>query len=100
MGKHITNGAASNGLELPGEQKEAQAWEYWGSRLLNLYEELENEKPHGAWDAWVERYSKSRHAMFATIVGILVAIALGMVSLVVAVVQTWISYKAWKTPVS
>ncbi|KAJ0117984.1 hypothetical protein J7T55_014435 [Diaporthe amygdali] len=61
VSKHITNGTDDNGIELKGEQKEAQKWEYWGSRLLDLYEELENERPHGAWDIWVERNSKNRH---------------------------------------
>lgn len=100
VGKHITNGTDDNGIELKGEQKEAQKWKYWGSRMLDLYEELQNERPHGTWDVWVERNSKNRHVMMATIIGVFIAVLLGVLSLCLAGLQTWISYRAWKNPVS
>lgn len=100
VSKHITNGTDDNGIELKGEQREAQKWKYWGSRMLDLYEELQNERPHGAWDIWVERNSKNRHVMMATIIGVFIAVLLGLLSLCLAGLQTWISYRAWKTPVT
>lgn len=100
VGKHTTNGTEDNGIELKGEQKEAQKWKYWGSRMLDLYEELQNERPHGTWDVWVERNSKNRHVMMATIIGVFIAVLLGLLSLGLAGLQTWISYRAWKNPVS
>lgn len=100
VGKHITNGTGDNGIELKGEMKEAQKWKYWGSRMLDLYEELQNERPHGTWDVWVDRNSKNRHVMMATIIGVFIAVILGILSLCLAGLQTWISYRAWKKPVS
>lgn len=98
VGKHNTNGTDGNGIELKGEQKEAQKWKYWGSRMLDLYEELQNERPHGTWDVWVERNSKNRHVMMATIIGVFIAVVLGVLSLCLAGLQTWIAYSDWKTP--
>lgn len=98
VGKHNTNGTDDNGIELKGEQKEAQKWKYWGSRMLDLYEELQNERPHGTWDVWVERNSKNRHVMIATIIGVFIAVLLGLLSLGLAGLQTWIAYSDWKSP--
>lgn len=99
VGKHNTNGTDENGIELRGEQKEALKWKYWGSRMLCLYEELENERPVGNWDVWVERNSKNRHVMMATIIGVFIAVLLGLLSLILAGLQTWIAYRAWQNPV-
>lgn len=76
------------------------SYQYWGSRLMDLYDELENPKPRKLWDIWLERKSKARHVMLATLVGIIIAIILGVLGLVVGIMQTWISYQAWKHPVN
>jgi hypothetical protein len=57
-----------------GERREALKWKYWGSRMLDLYEELENERPYGSWDVWVERNSKDRRVMMDTIIGVFIAV--------------------------
>ncbi|KAK4224826.1 hypothetical protein QBC38DRAFT_532067 [Podospora fimiseda] len=61
----------------------------WGSRLLDLYDEVENPRPRGRVESWLERRSKSRHVMMATIVGIGAAVVLGVLGLGVAIFQTW-----------
>jgi len=38
--------------------------------------------------------------MMATLVGVLFAVLLGILSLGVSLAQTWIAYQAWKNPVS
>jgi len=63
---------------------------------MDLYDEIENPKPRGVLDAWLERRSKSRHVMMATIVGVSVAIVLGILSLGVSCFQAWISWREWK----
>jgi hypothetical protein len=41
---------------------------YFGSRLMDLYEELENPKPHGWIEKLMERKSAARYVMMATLV--------------------------------
>lgn len=73
---------------------------YWGSRLMNLLNEIENTKPRGIVHKWLERRSRGRHVMIATIVGIIIAVVLGVLSLVVAIFQAWVSNQQWKDPIS
>ena len=78
------------------EKNQASRYPIWGTRLMDLYDEIENPKPRGVLDAWLERRSKSRHVMMATIVGVSVAIVLGILSLGVSCFQAWISWREWK----
>jgi hypothetical protein len=72
---------------------------YWVYRLRDLHDELANPKPRG-YHEWWEKISKPRHVMLATIGGIIIAIILGVGSLVVGILQVWISYQQWKYPTS
>jgi hypothetical protein len=76
------------------------AYHYLGTRLADLYEELENPKPRGLLEKWLERKSGARHLMFATLVGVVIAIILGMVGIAVGAYQAWVTYQAWQHPVS
>ncbi|KAK3692987.1 hypothetical protein B0T22DRAFT_370081 [Podospora appendiculata] len=82
--------------ESPGERDSASRFPIWGPRLMDLYDEIENPKPRGVVDAWLERRSKSRHVMMATIAGVIAAVILGVLTLCVSVFQTWISWQQWK----
>jgi hypothetical protein len=75
------------------------SFQYWGSRLMDLYDEVENPKPRGLLETWLEQRSKARHVMMATLVGVAIAILLGMGGLAVAIFQAWVAYQAWKHPV-
>jgi len=66
---------------------------------MDLYDEIENPKPRGLLDTWLEQRSKARHVMLATLVGVMIAILLGLLGLIVGIFQAWVSYKAWKYPV-
>jgi hypothetical protein len=76
------------------------AYHYFGSRLAELYEELENPQPRSWMERWLERRSGARHVMMATLAGVAIAILLGFMSLAVTIYQTWIAYQQWKHPVS
>lgn len=73
-------------------------YQYWGSRIMDLYDEIENPKPRGFLETWLEQRSKARHVMLATLIGVMIAIVLGFFALVVAIIQTWVAYQAWKYP--
>lgn len=75
-------------------------YQYWGSRLMDLFDEMENPKPRGAFSRWLAPRSKERHVMLAALLGILTAVILGLLALIVAVFQTYIAWQAWKHPVS
>ncbi|KAI8953300.1 hypothetical protein F4801DRAFT_147012 [Xylaria longipes] len=81
-------------------EEELIAYEYWGSRLVDLHYELENPTPRGFVETWMERKSGARYVMMATLAGVLIAILLGILSLVVSIVQTWIAWQQWKHPIS
>lgn len=67
---------------------------------MDLYDELENPRPRGLIDIWLEQRSKARHVMLATLVGVIIAVILGMLGLVVGIFQAWVAYQAWKHPVN
>jgi hypothetical protein len=79
---------------------EPSAYEYWGERLLDLYDELESPTPRGFLEEWMERKSGARYVMMATLAGVLIAILLGILSLAVSIFQAWVSWQQWKHPIS
>ncbi|MCJ1379602.1 hypothetical protein MMC17_002704 [Xylographa soralifera] len=74
------------------------AYHYFGARLADLYEELENPKPRGWIEKWLERKSGARYVMMATLIGVAIAIMLGMASLAVGIFQAWLGYQQWQHP--
>lgn len=75
-------------------------YQYWGSRLMDLYDEIENPKPRGLLEEWMERRSGARYVMMATLAGVMIAVILGLLGLVVSIFQAWVSYQQWKHPVT
>lgn len=75
-------------------------YHYFGSRLLDLYDEVENPSPRGLMEKWFERKSGARYVMMATFVGVIFAVILGILSLALGIFQSWVAYEAWKHPVS
>lgn len=72
---------------------------YLGERLMDLYSELENPRPRGGLANWLERRSRPRYIMLATLAGVMIAVLLGLAGLIVTIFQTWITYQSWKYPV-
>ncbi|KAI9711580.1 MAG: hypothetical protein M1820_002145 [Bogoriella megaspora] len=73
---------------------------YLGTRLADLYEETQNPKPYSLLDKWLERKSGARYTTLVALIGIAIAILLGLLTLVVSIYQAYISYQAWQHPVS
>lgn len=80
------------------EEKTVQL-RYWGKRLDDLYEQMQNPTPTGYVEKWMERRSGARYVMMATLGGVLFAVVLGMLSLGVSIFQAWVGYQQWKHPV-
>jgi hypothetical protein len=75
-------------------------YQYWGSRLMDLYDEIENPKPRGLLEQSMERKSGARYVMMATLAGIMIAVVLGLLGLAVSIFQAWVGYQQWKHPVT
>jgi hypothetical protein len=71
---------------------------YFGSRLMELYDEVQNPKPRGRLEKWLQRRSGARYMMMATLIGVIFAIILGLAGLAVSSYQTYIAYQQWKHP--
>jgi hypothetical protein len=70
-----------------------------GERLMELYAEGDDPQPRGRVWRWLERRSRPRFVMLATLAGVIIAVLLGLFGLTVQIYQTWITYQAWKHPV-
>ncbi|KAJ5885186.1 hypothetical protein N7495_009696 [Penicillium taxi] len=75
-------------------------YRHFGSRLRELYDEVENPSPRGFMEKWFERKSGARYVMMATFIGVIIAVILGILSLIVGIFQAWVAYEAWKNPVT
>ncbi|KAK0625828.1 hypothetical protein B0T14DRAFT_425123, partial [Immersiella caudata] len=82
----------------PGEEN--IGYIYLTDRLSDLYAEVCNPQLRGWLERRIERKSGARCMMLATMIGIVFAVFLGMVSLAVSSYQTWIAYQAWQHPVA
>jgi hypothetical protein len=83
-----------------GEDEGDLSYSYFGSRLVDLFEELEDPSPRGILEIWFQRKSGARHVMKATLIGVIIALVLGILGLVVGIFQAWVAYEAWKHPVN
>ncbi|KAL9082755.1 MAG: hypothetical protein Q9165_008792 [Trypethelium subeluteriae] len=79
-------------------EEEVESYHYFGQRLMDLYEELQNPTPRGRVEKWLERRSGARYVMLATLIGVIIAVILGLLGLTVAVFQAWVAWEQWKHP--
>ncbi|KAK0648720.1 hypothetical protein B0T16DRAFT_408661 [Cercophora newfieldiana] len=83
-------------FETAEEKERAIRFPVWGSRLMDLYEEIENPKPRTLLDSWLERKSRARHVMMVTIFSFAAAVLLGFLSLCVGIFQAFVAWEQWK----
>lgn len=82
------------------EDEKNSQYRYWGARLVELYNESQKPTPRGWLQTWLERKSGARYVMMATLIGVIIAIVLGFLSLGIAGFQAWVAWQQWKHPVS
>ncbi len=75
------------------ERDNAMRFPVWGSRLMDLWNEIENPTPRNSINSWLERKSKSRHVMLVAVVTLGAAVVLGILGVVVAALQLWIAWR-------
>lgn len=79
--------------------EEIISYVFLADRLSDIYNEIQNPRPRGWLGKLLQRRSGARYMMMATLIGVIFAVFLGMLSLVVSSYQTWITYQAWRHPV-
>ena len=81
------------------DDEEKIEFQYFGTRLSELYDELRNPRPRGRLATWLERRSGARYVMLATVIGVAFAVVLGFGSLILSAYQARVAYEAWQHPV-
>lgn len=76
----------------------AVSYHYWGARLADLYQELEDLTPRGLVDTWLDRRSGNRYLMLATLIGVVFAVLIGLCSLGVGAFEAYVGYQQWQHP--
>jgi hypothetical protein len=75
------------------------SYPYFGNRLVELYDELQNPKPRSRLESWFERKSGARYMLMATMIGVFIAVIIGILGLGISGFQAYVSYQQWKHPV-
>jgi hypothetical protein len=72
---------------------------YFGTRLKEIYDEIQHPSPRRDWENWFQKYSAQRHMLMATMIGVFIAVVIGILGLGISGFQAYISYQQWKHPV-
>lgn len=73
---------------------------YWAERLAVLYRRLEEKPPRNRLEKWLEQEGSDGNAFLVAFLALVISILVGILSLILACFQTWISWMAWKYPAS
>lgn len=73
---------------------------YFGTRLADIYDELQSPTPRHGWENWFQKYSAQRYMLMATMIGVFIAIVIGILGLGISGFQAYVSYQQWKHPVN
>lgn len=74
-------------------------YSFFGNQMTAICEELQNPTPRRGWESWFQKYSAQRYMLMATMIGVFIAVLLGVLGLGVSAFQAWVSYQQWKHPV-
>ena len=89
-----------SGISTPyrGEHDAPVTYQYFGERLAALQAEMQTPSPHGWLQRRLQRKSDT-YMVMATLIGVCIAVMLGILGLAVSSFQAWIAYQQWKHPV-
>ncbi|KAK6858314.1 hypothetical protein PG995_006013 [Apiospora arundinis] len=73
---------------------------YWGERLATLHKFLHDRPARNKFERWIKWQTSESNAFAVALFALFISVIVGILSLGMAGVQTWIAYKAWKEPVN
>ena len=71
-------------------------YHYWGNRLVRLHQVVTNPKPRHRISLWIQRHASERNALFVAILSLVLSAFFGFLSVVLGLLQVWLSYQSWK----
>lgn len=72
---------------------------YWAERLAVIHERLKERPPRNSFEKWLAQENNDSNAMLIALLALLISVMVGILGLILAAVQTWIAWMAWKYPV-
>lgn len=69
-------------------------YQYWGERLAILQCFMRERPPRNRFERWINWQTSESNAFALALAALLVSIVVGILSLTVAVLQTWLAWKA------
>ena len=73
---------------------------YWGERLAILYGFLRERPPRNKFERWIKWQTSESNGFVLALAALVISVVVGLLSLGVAGLQSWLAWKAWKEPVS
>lgn len=72
---------------------------FWGRRLAEIHAFVSDRPPRNKFERWVKWQTSESNAFIVALAALLISIVVGILSLGLAVLQSWIAWKAWKDPI-
>ncbi len=82
------------------DDEDGPEYRYWGERLEALYTFTRQRLPRNKFERWMKWQASDGNAFALALAALLISIVVGILSLGLAALQSWIAWEAWKEPVS
>lgn len=67
--------------------------------MRKLEAALAKPPPRNKLERWLQSQTSERNALFIALLALFISIFVGLLAVILAAVQTWIAWMAWKYPV-
>ncbi|OCK75288.1 hypothetical protein K432DRAFT_409162 [Lepidopterella palustris CBS 459.81] len=81
------------------EPPEDFIYQYWGERLARLEELIMRRDPRNKMERWFRWHTTDMNFLVVALLALAISIVVGLITITVTCVQTWIAWQAWKHPV-
>ncbi len=75
-------------------------YRYWGERLAILHGFMWERPPRNKFERWIKWQTSESNAFALALAALVISVVVGLLSLGVAGLQSWLAWKAWREPVS
>lgn len=75
-------------------------YRYWGERLAALHAFMRERPPRNKFERWMKWQTSDSNAFAVALAALFITVVVGILSMGLGALQIWVSWKAWKEPVS